>query len=416
MAESQDPDIDSAPEEGIWLCCQKVFTKRDGCVQCFLCELWAHVKCSGLSSECMKALGSKKNDGIAWTCRACKSFATKYSKINLKIDARLDKLEEQMDKVEELQLKLEERSSKVEKEMERVEVLEKEMKELQKIVNDIQVLPRENGDNEVIFEELRERENRKDNLMIYDIPEPQANTGDQRAEIDRKRFTEVLDSLNIKISKEDIRFMTRLGRYDNSRTRPALIGIQNPGLKEKILLKAPLLNTMREPYCRVKIVKDLTRKQREEEEKLKCIASDRNTAMSNDDKKNFQWMVVGRRGERRLQRMRRREEVEHQDAQERSTQAGPQARREDWDQEGPVLPPRSLERGGSRREGWDQEVTFSRPRSQQRGDSRRDQWDQEAPVSRPRSRQRSSVTGHREWEDQPPPLSGSGRRGGWGRY
>ena len=46
MTETQDPDIVPAREEEICLCCHKVFTMRNGCVQFFLCKLWAHVKCS----------------------------------------------------------------------------------------------------------------------------------------------------------------------------------------------------------------------------------------------------------------------------------------------------------------------------------------------------------------------------------
>ena len=225
MAETQDPDIDSAPEEEICLCCQKVFTKRDGCVQCFLCELWAHVKCSGLSSECMKALGSKKNDGIAWTCRACKSFATKYSKINLKIDARLDKLEEQIDKVEELQ---------------------EEVKKLNKKVELIESITKTN-DNDSFMDELRERDYRKENILLYDIPEPTASTGEQRARMDLNRLKDILDQLKIRIEDDDVKFMIRVWRFDNTKMRPALVGIPNSTLREKILNKAPQLNKMRPP-------------------------------------------------------------------------------------------------------------------------------------------------------------------------
>ena len=278
MADTQDPDIDPAPEEEICLCCQKVFTKRDGCVQCFLCELWAHVKCSGLSSECMKALGSKKNDGIAWTCRACKSFATKYSKINLKIDARLDKLEEQIDKVEELQ---------------------EEVKKLNKKVELMESISKTN-DNDSFMDELRERDYRKENILLYALPEPTASTGEQRARIDLNRLKDTLDQLKIKIGDDDIKFMIRVGRFENTKMRPALVGIPNSTLREKILSKAPLLNNMRPPFNAIKIAKDLTRRQREDDKNMRLEVVKLNDSLSEEEKKNVVWKVVGKKGERRL--------------------------------------------------------------------------------------------------------------------
>ena len=294
---ASDCDQENTPEntpaatpedEETCLCCQKQFTRRDTCVQCFLCELWSHTKCSGLSAECMKVLGSKKNEGVSWTCRACKSFAVKYSKANLQIETRLKNLEERLDSVEKLK---------------------ENMEELDRKFENLKAAP-PTDDANTVFEELRERDSRKENLLIYDLPEPQANSGDQRKEMDRNRAKDVLGKLNVRVQDEDLKFMTRLGRYDENKTRPALIGIPNSNLRERILSKAYQLNSMNEPYNSLRITRDLTKKQREEENNLKTEAEKRNEEMPEEEKKNFQWKVVGKRGERRLLRSRLQEDGE----------------------------------------------------------------------------------------------------------
>ena len=353
MAEAQDPDIDSAPEEEICLCCQKVFTKRNGCVQCFLCELWAHVKCSGLSSECMKALGSKKNDGIAWTCRACKSFATKYSKINLKIDARLDKLEEQIDKVEELQ---------------------EEVKKLNKKVELIESFSKTN-DNDSFMDELRERDYRKENILLYDLPEPTASTGEQRARMDLNRLKDILDQLKIRIEDDDVKFMIRVGRFDNTKMRPALVGIPNSNLREKILSKAPQLNNMRPPFNAIKIAKDLTRRQREDDKNIRLEAVKLNDSLSEEEKKNVVWKVVGKKGERRLIKGRVTEAVQrHETEQSRhqgDIQNQPRGQSQRYEAQG--CRPRLNNREG---EDWGRDRRQGAAQAHHQGDTPRD-WERE---------------------------------------
>ena len=303
------------PEEEVCLACQKQFTKSDKCVQCFLCELWSHVKCAGLSADCMKVLASKKFDGMNWTCKSCKSFAAKYSKASLKVDARLDKLEEESAKINELIIDVDELRKKLESDTTGT-----------------------GGDADAIFEELREREMKKDNILVYGIPEPHGNTSEQRAQMDKNRICEVLRKIDTRAGLRDIKFLVRLGKYDNDKCRPILVGLRSAEVRDEILSKASRLNTLDKPFSLVKITKDLTKRQRDEDYRLISVSDKRNETLTEEEKKNFVWKVIGKRGERRLIKTR-------------LPQDGPGQRGEDGDlgQAGPqvVQPPM----GDSRPEG-----------------------------------------------------------------
>ena len=91
MSENGEIDEENAgqicdvPDENeICLACQKTFTARDHYIQCSFCELWSHAKCTGMATDSVKILASKKYEGMMWGCRACQSFAQKTWRRRLK--------------------------------------------------------------------------------------------------------------------------------------------------------------------------------------------------------------------------------------------------------------------------------------------------------------------------------------------
>ncbi len=70
-------------------------------------------------------------------------------------------------------------------------------------------------------------------------------------------------------------------------------------------------------WSNVSVISDLTKRQREEEKKMRQEADRLNAERSKEDEKNWLWKVVGRRGERRLVKTKPVEETG------RSTRARP---------------------------------------------------------------------------------------------
>jgi hypothetical protein len=98
--------------------------------------------------------------------------------------------------------------------------------------------------------------------------------------------------------KEDLRFCRRIGERGDE-PRPIVIGLENEEEKRHILSRARDLKGTR--YNDISIVPDLTRKQRSREMRMKEEADEKNKDLTAEEKRrNVKWMVVGRRGEKRL--------------------------------------------------------------------------------------------------------------------
>ena len=109
---------------------------------------------------------------------------------------------------------------------------------------------------------------------------------------------EVFEAMRANTRKEDIKFSRRLGEK-SSVARPLIIGLENEEQKRHVLFKAR--NLKRTRFEEVSIVPDLTRKQRKIEDKMRQEAEDRNKQLTKEDRdNNLRWIVVGKRGEKRL--------------------------------------------------------------------------------------------------------------------
>jgi hypothetical protein len=98
--------------------------------------------------------------------------------------------------------------------------------------------------------------------------------------------------------REDIHFSRRIGEKGRE-PRPIVVGLENEEEKRHILARA---RDLRETaYQDISIVPDLTRKQRRREAKMKEEAEEKNKDLTAEDiRRNVKWIVVGRRGEKRL--------------------------------------------------------------------------------------------------------------------
>ena len=269
------------------LTCQKNCTRAQYSVKCTLCELWCHKGCSGLSDEAFKGLDiQSKETGMAfWACRSCLSYAKKVNNQFKKADERMEKTER---KVEENKKELEETKQLATGTAEEVKALKLRMDSM---VDKME---------EAMDFELREREVRRLNVIIHGLEEVvQEVTGNKnRMEEVKRRCEEVFRTLGSRTSSNSMRFCRRIGERGEA-PRPVVVGLGQEGEKNFILSKARLLLNTR--FSEVTIVPDLTKRQRAGETKLKEEANRRNQQLTQQDRdNNMKWLVVGRRGEKRL--------------------------------------------------------------------------------------------------------------------
>jgi hypothetical protein len=151
-----------------------------------------------------------------------------------------------------------------------------------------------------LCDEMQEREVRRMNLIIHGVDEqPDEVRGNQeRMEKDKDRCEKIFKAINARTKKEDLRFCRRIGERGTD-PRPIVIGLENEEEKRHILGRARELRNSR--FKDVSIVPDLTRKQRNREARMKDEAEEKNKNLTAEERnRNIKWMVVGRRGEKRI--------------------------------------------------------------------------------------------------------------------
>ena len=117
-------------------------------------------------------------------------------------------------------------------------------------------------------------------------------------EQDKSECENLFVAMKARTRYQDVWFCRRIGEKGDA-PRPLVFGVFAEGEKCHILEKAKeLLHTR---YVNVTIVPDMTKSQRRGEQRLRDEADHRNNQLTEEDRnKNLKWLVVGKRGEKRL--------------------------------------------------------------------------------------------------------------------
>ncbi len=269
--------------------CKKTFTKSDYCVICGSCSYWYHKTCAGMTEDVFKCVDQhfKDNGSTFWNCQPCATYAKG-------ITARLREMEGRLEAVEKNQ---EEQDEKIEGVEKKVSIINRALQKRDERVEEIVV-----NKEKSLYEEIREREMRKKNVILHGVGELQAEkpTWEERARWDKQSCVNIFAAIELEISEDAIKFTKRIGERGEE-PRPLLTGFYTEAEKVSVLKNAKKLDNTR--YKNVNIAPDMTKRQREEEKELKKTAEERNRNLPETDlAKNLHWTVVGARGERRIEK------------------------------------------------------------------------------------------------------------------
>ena len=162
-----------------------------------------------------------------------------------------------------------------------------------------------------VFQELKERESRKCNIIIHNLKEPdkKIKESEERIEKDKNSFDELCKVIEADVDMSSLRFAKRLGAvHEDGSARPLLVGFQTTEQCQNVLDKTPGLSELEERWSQIHVVRDLTKLQRKEEKDLRDDLVKRNGELQGADAENWIWKVVGRRGERKLVKVAREKE------------------------------------------------------------------------------------------------------------
>ena len=277
--------------------CDEHVKKNEKAIQCALCELWVHKTCEKMSVDLFKVLDMQNEETgqCFWSCRSCQSYALKFDKRMRNIEKRMQALEDE--KIPTIEKDLGTAKQDIEELKETTKKLATSNKEL--------VSAGHANVTASVLEEMKERESRRNNLIVHNLPEPGPDITDSKERItkDIEKVQELLNMIDVDIvAAECSRFAKRLGKRDdeNESPPPLLIGFKTTDNCMSILDKSPNLSEIAEPWSMINIVRDLTKTQRKEESKMREEAETKNSQLTDEEKENWQWTVVGRRGERKI--------------------------------------------------------------------------------------------------------------------
>ena len=152
----------------------------------------------------------------------------------------------------------------------------------------------------IVFEEFREREARKLNLVLHGVQEHEDSKapGKDKQVWDRSMCVKICEALDLDYNDEVFKFCRRVAVAEEG-PRAMVIGFYTEMERSMLLRKAKKLQET--DYSHIRIAPDMTKRQRKEERDLWGEAEERNQARSEEQvQKNLAWMVVGARGEKRL--------------------------------------------------------------------------------------------------------------------
>ncbi len=151
-----------------------------------------------------------------------------------------------------------------------------------------------------MLEEMREREEKRNSIILHNVGETSSNTWEEEKAWDVKSFDNVMRAMQTNFTFESAAiFSRRLGKRTEGRPRLLLVGLRSENVKNQILQCAKrLLGTT---LSSVSVAPDLTQRQREADDSLREEAARRNSSLTAQDRaKNLRWVVVGRKGARKL--------------------------------------------------------------------------------------------------------------------
>jgi hypothetical protein len=287
VSNTKDKRKKGKPPEYPCLCCGENCNKTQQAVKCIMCALWAHKDCIRMPDTTFRSLDEQMREtGTAyWVCRPCQSFGQRVQHQFAESNRRHDVTEKRLDDTNR-------RVDNTERRMDKI------MDDMKKLAERMDKESEKRDDN--ICDEMQEREVRRMNLIIHGVDEqPDEIRGNyERSEKDKERCEKIFKAMKARTKKDDLRFCRRIGERGEN-PRPIVVGLENEEEKRHILGRArELRNTQ---FQDVSIVPDLTRKQRNREAKMKDEVDEKNKTLTVEEKnRNIKWMVVGRRGEKRI--------------------------------------------------------------------------------------------------------------------
>ena len=289
--------------------CSENVTGGKKSLMCAVCELWFHYDCiDGMTQQLFECCDlAYATFGVSsFFCKCCKKATAKLNGVIKELRGDIAALNKRMDKMEKDREKVMEKVSVVEKETVKVK---EGLQGVEKEVTSGMAKAKEEVKVEMKTE-MERREDKSRNLAIYGMKESTEDDNQKRVDDDKRKLDEMMMVIGV-VPKGEVKVRFRAGKRggdEDQRPRPLIITVEDEETREEMKKKARVL-ARSDDWKRVFIGDDLTYEQREmarKEEREMRQEAERKTEQAKKEGETGKYIVVGRRGSRRIIRVEER--------------------------------------------------------------------------------------------------------------
>lgn len=315
-----------------WTCdtCEVVFqSDQSKLLECEYCKTHRCIKCLNMPALCYKGISGREDS--PWFCNNCLSKTLKCIREVKSIEERCNefmrKFEEQVNSRFD---KLEHNLGSYRSELDEVKEVIGEIKSFSTAKTPDWQRTDPISPTSVITQatkEVQSRVDRRNNILVFNVPESDSNIKDQVVKNDTDVFLEMCNIVEADVQENDIGYLKRIGKKNQKRIikgeektvpRPLLITLCNENVKHKVMKNVHKLRNADEKYSLMSVKHDMTQEEREQDKKLRAEAKDK---QEKDKTGNFLYLVRGMPWERHIQKIKIRKSEQDLASEEA---AGPQ--------------------------------------------------------------------------------------------
>ena len=153
--------------------------------------------------------------------------------------------------------------------------------------------------------EQRDKENRRNNVILYKVPESNADRADDRNKADVSFCLQLFNNcLSVGMAEEDLLHVFRLGRREGTDDRPLMVQLASYTYKNLIMQSLYKLKHAEQKFRGIILAHDMTMLEREECKKL--VAETKRLAQQ-DTSGEYLYRVRGNPGQMRVVKIKRRQ-------------------------------------------------------------------------------------------------------------
>lgn len=312
--------------------CSQVVRDDDNGMQCEICEEWYHAKCQNINDEGYKVLGM---ENIHWYCIGCNRGIGKITGTLAKVQQKQEKLEREMkemhDKVKEefgkykqdfqqeiktikdtinemaaqIEQQKEDNSGEAKESLWSTIVSKQVEKKMETVTGEMFEVHKTIVETKQQIEEEREREKRKNNIIIYRMEESKATGPDTRRRDDLAFCHELVEGiLEVDCGRDEIVNVFRLGKREVDYCRPVLVEFKKREIKNAVMESLAKLAEAEDRFKVLSVMHDMTKKERED---CKQLVAEARQQQNSDESGEFIYRVRGAPGEMKILRIRKRQ-------------------------------------------------------------------------------------------------------------